>query len=86
VTSAAQTMTVTDPPAMTSGAGLSASLNGGSVASTPNPGPIDRLVALMDQFTAAGFHGHQTGAGAITSMIGSNVSHENLAFLATPHH
>jgi hypothetical protein len=43
-------------------------------------------VALMDQFTAAGFHGHQTGAGAITSMIGSNVSHENFAFLATPHH
>jgi hypothetical protein len=85
-TSAAQTMTVTDPPAMTSGAGLSASLNGGSVASPPNPGPIDRLVALMDQFTAAGFHGHQTGAGAITSMIGSNVSHENFAFLATPHH
>jgi len=85
-TSAAKTMTVTDPPAMTSGAGSSASPSGGIIASTPNPGPIDRLVALMDQFTAAGFQGHQTGAGAITSMLGSNVSHEDLACLATPHH
>ena len=37
-TSAAQTMTVTDPPAMTSGRDPGASPRGGSVASTPNPG------------------------------------------------
>jgi hypothetical protein len=85
-TSAAQTITVTDPPATTSGVGPSASPLGATVASTPNPGQIDRLVALMDQFTAAGFHEDQTGIGAITSMFGSNGSHEDLAFLATPHH
>ncbi len=85
-TSAAQTITVTDPPAMTSGGGPNALPRGGTVASTPNPGQIDRLVALMDQFTAAGFHEDQTGAGAITSMFGSNGSHEDLAFLATPHY
>lgn len=76
-TSAAQTITVTDPPATSGGAGA---------ASSPHAGPIDRLVALMDQFAAAGFHGHHTGAGAITSMFGSNGGHEDLAFLATPHH
>ncbi len=85
-TSAAQTMTVIDPPAVTAGGGPSASPRGGTVASTPNLGQIDRLVALMDQFTAAGFHEDQTGLGAITSMFGSNGSHEDLAFLATPHH
>ncbi len=85
-TSAAQTMTVIDPPAVTAGGGPSASPRGGTVASTPNLGQIDRLVALMDQFTAAGFHEDQTGAGAITSMFGSNGSHEDLAFLATPHY
>ena len=82
-TSAAQTMTVTDPPAMTSDGGPSASPRGGIVASTPNPGQIDRLVALMDQFMAAGFHEDQTGAGAMTWMLDSNGSHEDLAFLAT---
>jgi hypothetical protein len=82
-TSAAQTMTVTDPPAMTSDGGPSASPRGAIVASTPNPGQIDRLVALMDQFTAAGFHEDQTGAGAMTWMLGSNGIHEDLAFLAT---
>jgi hypothetical protein len=85
-TSAAQTMTVTDPPAMTSNGGPSASPNGGAVASTPGSGQIDRLVALMDQFTAAGFNEVRTGAGAIISMFGPNGSHEDLAFLATPHH
>ena len=85
-TSAAQTMTVIDPPAVTAGGGPSASPRGATVASTPNLGQIDRLVALMDQFTAAGFHEDQTGAGAITSMSGSNGSHEDLAFLATPYH
>jgi hypothetical protein len=85
-TSAAQTMTVTDPPAITSSGGPSASLRGTTVASTPNPGQIDRLVALMDQFMTAGFHEDRTGVGAIASISGSNWSHEHLAFLATPHH
>ena len=82
--SAAQTMTVTDPPAMVSVREPSASTGGGSVASTTNPGQIDHLVALMDQFTAAGFHEDKTGAGAITSMVGSIGSRENFALLATP--
>src|SRR6266404_3267906 len=54
-TSAAQTITVTDPPAITTSGGPSASPRGTTVASTPNPGQIDRLVALMDQFMTAGF-------------------------------
>jgi hypothetical protein len=83
-TSAAQTMTVTDPPAMASVSEPSASPRGGTVASIPNPQQIDHLVALMDQFTAAGFHEDKTGAGAITSMFGSMGTHENFAFLATP--
>jgi hypothetical protein len=81
---AAQTIIVTDPPAMASVGGPSAPPRGGIVASTPNPGQIDHLVALMDQFTAAGFHKDQTGAGGITSMFGSIGSHEDFAFLATP--
>jgi hypothetical protein len=87
-TSAAQTMTVTDPPAMTSGGDPATSPRGAIIASTPTPGQIDRLVALMNQFTAAGFREDQIGAGAINSMFGSNGSHEDLAFLATPrfHH
>jgi hypothetical protein len=87
-TSAARTMTVTDPPAMTSGGDPGTSPRGAIVASTPTPGQIDRLVALMDQFTAAGFREDQIGVGAINSMSGSNGSHEDLAFLATPrfHH
>ena len=84
--SAAQTITVTDPPAMTSGGEPNASLHRAIAASTPNPGQIDRLVALMDQFTAAGFHEDQTVAGAITSMFRPNGSHDDLAFLVTPHY
>jgi hypothetical protein len=81
-------MTVTDPPAMASVSEPSASQRGGTVASIPNPGQIDHLVALMDQFAAAGFHEDKTGAGAITTMFGSIGSDENAAFLATPrfHH
>jgi hypothetical protein len=85
-TSATQTLMVTDPPAMTSGAVSSASPRGPLIASIPQTGQIDRLVTLMDQFTAAGFHEHPTGAGAITSMFRPNGNHEDLAFLVTPHH
>jgi len=91
--SAAKAITVTDPPVTTIAAAPqlsepSASQHGTLVASIPNPGGIDHLVALMDQFTAAGFHEDKTGAGAITSMFGSIGSDENVAFLATPrfHH
>jgi hypothetical protein len=83
-TSAAQTMTVTDPPAMASVSEPSPSPRGGTVASIPNPQQIDHLVALMDQFTAAGFHEDKTGAGTITSMFGSIGTHENFAFFTTP--
>jgi hypothetical protein len=69
---------------MASAGAPNASQRQGIVASTPNPGQIDRLVALMDQFTAAGFHEDQTGAGAMTWMLGPNGSHEDLAFLAAP--
>jgi hypothetical protein len=87
-TSAAQTITVTDPPAIISGIQPSTSPGSGIVASTSNPGQIDRLVALMDQFTAAGFHEDRTGAGAVTSTFGLNQRHEDLASLAMPrfHH
>jgi hypothetical protein len=83
-TSAAQTITVTDPPAMVSVREPSASTGGGSIASTTEPRQIDHLVALMDQFTAAGFNEDKTGAGAITSMFGSIGPQENFALLATP--
>jgi hypothetical protein len=65
----------------------STSPGSGIVASTSNPGQIDRLVALLDQFTAAGFHEDRT-AGAITSTFGSHQLHEDLASLAGPrfHH
>jgi len=84
-TTAAQTITVTDPPAAMSAAAPNALPRGGAVASTPNRDQIGHLAALMEQFTAAGFHEDHTGAGAITSMFGSIGGHENLAFLATPH-
>ena len=87
-TSAAQTITVTDPPAVTSGVQPSTSPGGAIAASTSDPGQIDRLVALLDQFTAAGFHEDRTGAGAVTSTFGLNQRHEDLASLAMPrfHH
>jgi hypothetical protein len=87
-TSAAQTITVTDPPATTSGVQPTTSPAGGIVASTSNSGQIDRLVALMDQFSAAGFHEDRTAAAAITSTFGSNHLHQDLASLAVPrfHH
>ena len=84
-TAAAQTITVTDPPAAMSAAAPSVLPRGGAVASTPNRDQIGHLAALMEQFTAAGFHEDHAGAGAITSTFGSIGGHESLAFLATPH-
>jgi hypothetical protein len=85
-TSAMQTITVTDPPAMMSGTEPAASARGAIAASIPSFGQIDRLVALMDQFTAAGFDEHQTVASAITSTFGSIASHEDFTVLTTPHY
>jgi hypothetical protein len=87
-TSATQTIAVTDPPAVSSAAEPNALTHGRFVASAPSLERIDHLVALMNQFTAAGFHADQTDAGSITPMLGSIAGHENLALLATPnvHH
>jgi hypothetical protein len=84
-TSAARTIAVTDPPAMTSDSGPSTSPPGATAASIPNPGQIDRLAALMDQFAAAGFHDNPIGAGAITPVFRSFGNHDELALLAAPH-
>jgi hypothetical protein len=81
--SATRTIAVTDPPAVASAAVPNALAHGGFVASAPPPERIDHLVALMNQFTAAGFHADQTDAGLITPMLGSTTGHENLALLAT---
>jgi hypothetical protein len=80
-TSASQTIAVTDPPMTTSGS----SPRGALAASNQGPGQVDRLVALMDQFAAAGFHKDQNGAGAIAWASGARGS-EDVTFLATPHY
>ena len=75
-TSAPQTIVVTDPPAT--------SLTGGTNALSP--GTVGHLVALMDQFAAAGFHHGQTDDGAITSISNPHKGEEDLAFLTIPRH
>jgi hypothetical protein len=62
--SASQTMTVTDPPADSSGGGA-VSLPGPTAIGWPQ-GHIDRLTALMDQFAAAGFRGDCFGPSPST--------------------
>ncbi|MCC8960341.1 hypothetical protein H8B02_45170, partial [Bradyrhizobium sp. Pear77] len=71
-TSAAKTITVTDPPL----AGSAGELN----ASAPG-----HFAALMNQFMAAGFHNDHYGAGAIASSFDPKGGQEDSAFLATPH-
>jgi hypothetical protein len=75
-TSASQTIVVTDPPATSPTGGTNAL----------SPGTVGHLVALMDQFTAAGFHHGQTDAGAITSIPNPHKGEEDLAFLTIPRH
>ncbi|TYL96787.1 hypothetical protein FXB40_10780 [Bradyrhizobium rifense] len=79
-TSASQTMTVTDPPADPSGGGA-VSLPAGTAIGWPQ-GHIDRLAALMDQFSAAGFRGGPSGP--ISSAFYPQAGPEN-QFLAAPH-
>ncbi|MGB3490687.1 MAG: alkaline phosphatase family protein, partial [Xanthobacteraceae bacterium] len=80
-TSAAQTMTVTDPPALSSsGAGSSPDA---FVASRQEAAHIHRLAALMDQFAAADFRGDYSGLSASTP--NPNVGWENSAILAASH-
>ncbi|UVO35209.1 hypothetical protein KUL72_27695 [Bradyrhizobium arachidis] len=71
-TSAAQTMLVTDPPVGTSGGLLASWPQGLSVASAQDSGNVDRLLALMDQFTAAGFESNRPGTGTITPTLDPN--------------
>ena len=80
-TSAAQTMTVTDPPApSSSGAGSSPYA---FVTSRQEAAHIHRLAALMDQFAAVGFRGDFSGLSASTP--NPNVGWENPAILAASH-
>jgi hypothetical protein len=79
-TSAAQTMTMIDPPADTSGGGAVSSPTGPAIG-WPQ-GHIDRLAALMDQFAAAGFRGDPSGP--VPSAFHPQVGSEN-PFLAVPH-
>ncbi|WFU78283.1 alkaline phosphatase family protein [Bradyrhizobium sp. CIAT3101] len=79
-TSAAQTMTVIDPPVDSSGGGAVSSLAGPGIG-WPQ-GHIDRLAALMDQFAAAGFRGGPSGP--IPSAFQPQPGPEN-QFLAAPH-
>ncbi|OKO75200.1 hypothetical protein AC628_20560, partial [Bradyrhizobium sp. NAS96.2] len=74
-TSAAKSITVTDPPVTTSAGEPNASA----------PGHLDSLAALMNQFMAAGFHNDHYGAGAIASSFDPKGGQEDPAFLATPH-
>ncbi|WP_354140419.1 alkaline phosphatase family protein, partial [Bradyrhizobium sp. LB11.1] len=74
-TSAAQTMTMIDPPAP--------SPVGAYVASNQDSGHIDRLAAMMDQFAAAGFRGGCSGPSRSNPY--PNIGGENPAFLAASH-
>jgi hypothetical protein len=83
-TSAPQTLTVIDPPIIASNGG--SSVGPGIAASPQDSEHIDRVLALMDQFTAAGFHKNQTGLDTIASAPDPNGAREHLAFLAMPTH
>jgi hypothetical protein len=80
-TSAPQTMTVTDPPAITSD-----SQNwptGLTVASSQGSGNFDHASALLAQFAATEFQGDQSAAGQ--SVSNSTAGDQEPAFLAAPH-
>ena len=51
---------------------------GPSVASAQDSGNVDRLLALMDQFTAAGFESNRPGAGTITPALDPNGGRDHL--------
>ena len=78
-TSAAQTLTVTDPPATLAG-NLSA-----PISIVPSA-PAGHLGALFDQFAAAGFHSDHAAAGQIASLSGGQNAPESLPlFLGAAH-
>lgn len=80
-TSAPQIITVTDPPATASASAPSGGLPGLTIGQ--DPGHIDRLAGLMQQF-AAGFRGDQIVAGSIARTFDPGRA-EGLPLLATPH-
>jgi uncharacterized repeat protein (TIGR03803 family) len=81
-TSAAKTITVTDPPMTLAEAYNSPADVGPPAPMTPESGHIGNVVSLMTQFMAN--HTDQAG-GAITSPFVPQGGHENSAVLATPH-
>jgi hypothetical protein len=83
-TSAPLALTVIDPPVVASNGG--SSVGPSLAASLQDSGHIDHVLALMDQFTAAGFQQNQTGLDTIASTPGSNGVREHLALLAMPTH
>jgi hypothetical protein len=84
-TSAPQTIAVTDPPATTSN---SVGSQAGGAGPVSNPAHFDALLALMDQFSAAGFRGARSDPGVIISAppCGASAKQEDLASLAMPAH
>ncbi|SED63550.1 hypothetical protein SAMN05519104_3975 [Rhizobiales bacterium GAS188] len=85
-TSTSQILTVTDPPAATSGGSPSPTTPSPGIAGFSNPAPSNQLVALFDQFVAAGFNNDQAAAGQMTSLLHMQSGLEDLAFLSRPHH
>ncbi|WP_426614407.1 alkaline phosphatase family protein [Bradyrhizobium sp. McL0616] len=81
-TSAAQTMLMTDPPAVTSDAAGSSSAGPNDVSSR-DAGHIGRLAAMMDQFAAAGWTGG--ASGPVHQAFCPNGGSDNPALLAAPH-
>ncbi|SEE85431.1 hypothetical protein SAMN05444161_7459 [Rhizobiales bacterium GAS191] len=85
-TSASQTLIMTDPPAATSAVSPSPTTPSQDMVGSSSPAPSNHLVALFDQFVAAGFHNDQAGAGQMTSLPHMHSGLEDLAFLSRPHH
>ncbi len=76
-TSAAQTLSVTDPP--------SSSLDVSDLISPPSSAPFGHAAALFDQFAAAGCHNGGSG-GQIASVPDPHGSPENLLFFSGGDH
>jgi hypothetical protein len=79
-------VTVTDPPASASATVSSPATLGQPIAAASNPVPTNQLMAVFDQFIAAGFHGSQSGSSPITSIAPPPTGMEDLSFLSNPHH
>jgi hypothetical protein len=78
VTSAAQTITVVDPPATTTGSGpASIAQNGPPATMTPS----DQSLALLNQFSAAGLSGHE----GVPIVANTQTENSSDSFLTVPH-